>query len=120
MGKQRVSANLARVGGTFGHADRALPDRSRVADLNDLALRIEEFIQVREVDVGADVVRAEVVHRIDRREVYLSRDRLAGSDAQRRLSRLIRRGEEASFLCGHLKAKPLLAVFVAQLDVSAR
>src|SRR3954451_25294475 len=109
MGKERVSADLARIGGAFGHADRALPDRSRVADLNDLALRIEELVQVREVDIGADVVRAEVVHRIDRSEVYFSRNRLAGLDAQRRLSRLIGRGEEASFLCGHLKAKPLLA-----------
>src|ERR1700676_1625155 len=75
IGKQRIGARAACSGISFGNSNCLLPDRTSVGYLEDLCLRIEKLVQVREINMGPDAVGPEVMNRIKRSEIDLLRDR---------------------------------------------
>ena len=85
IGKQRVRAHLPGGGNAGWNSHCLLPDRSRVGHFENPCSRVKKFSQIREMNVRADMIGAEIVHGIERAEINLSRDSLAGFNFQRRL-----------------------------------
>src|SRR2546430_14565392 len=85
IAQERVSARVPRTGSAFRNADCFLPDWPRVSYFKDFCLRVEELTQVGKINMRADMIRAEIMHRIKRCEIDPLRDFFSGFNIEGRL-----------------------------------
>src|SRR4029453_2884738 len=92
----------------------------RVSDFEDPGSGIEEFSQIREVNVRAHMIGAELVDGIERCEIDLTGDSLAGLDSQGRLPiRTAERADRLLLAARDLKAQPGLPVRVVKFNIAS-
>src|SRR5215831_18506113 len=120
MGKQNVSPALARAWYPLRHTHRPLPDRPSVCDVKNLRIGIEETVQISEVNIGTDMVNAQILDRESRREVEFSGYCLARAQMERSLGNILGDRRKKSTGIGiHFKVKPAFAFSVGKFDVAA-
>jgi hypothetical protein len=119
VGEERISPHLAGARHPLRNSDRLLPDRPRVGDLENFGRGVEKFVQVGEVNIRANVIRAEIVHGKKRREIDFSRHRFAGLHVERRLGRFPFEGcQQPAFARIYFETEPALAAVIPQIDVA--
>ena len=60
---QRISADIAADAGAARDADALFPNRPGVGDLDYFGRRIEIATEIGEIDMGANMISAEILHR---------------------------------------------------------
>src|SRR5262249_20462211 len=90
-----------------------------VCDFEDSRRGVEKFSEVREVNVRAYMIGTVCMDGIERREIDLAGDSLAGLDSQRRLSICTAERRDRLFLAARdLKAQPGLPVRVVKFNIA--
>lgn len=121
IGEQRICARVTRSGTSFGNTNRFLPDGTGVGHLENFCLRVEELVQVREINVSSHAVGSEVVNGKKRSEIDFLRDGLSGRNTERSFRFARSDGTNGlAFASRDLKAEPWLSLAVAKIDISAR
>ena len=121
IGEQRICARVTRSGAPFGNTNRFLPDRAGVGHVENFCLRVEELVQVREINVSSHPVGPDIVNGKKRSEIDFLRDGLSGRHTER--SFRFARGDGTNglaFASRDLKAEPWLPLAVAKIDISSR
>src|SRR4030095_1985809 len=119
VGEKRVRAHVARRGNAIGDADCLLPDWPRIGYFKNSGWGIKKLSQVGKINIRPHMISAEIVHRIQWRQIDLMRDSLPGFDLQGRLIVLgTHRRNWLGFASSYLKPKPRLPVGIVEVDVA--
>src|SRR5437762_3655672 len=120
IGHQRIRADLTGSGSTPRNSDCLLPDRPRIGDFENPGSRVEEFSQVREVNIRSHMVSAKLVDGIKWREIDLLGDPLPGGDFQSRLGLCSpERPDGLLVAAGEFECQPELPVRVVKLNIAS-
>src|SRR6266487_2729406 len=118
--QQRVGAGVPGGSNTVGNSDCLLPDWPRIGYLENSRGGIKELPQIHEINMGTNVVSAEIVHRIERSKIDALRDCLPCFNPQWRLRAICGGGRNRlAFTSSYLKSKPGLPIGIVKLDIAA-
>src|SRR5207253_4209018 len=121
VGEQRVGAHIAGSGNTVWDPNCFLPNRPRIGHLENLCSRVKKFSQIGEINMRANVISAEVLHRIKRSEIEPLDDLLPSLNLQGRLSATCGEGRNRlTFASGHLESKPRLTICIMKIRSEER
>src|SRR5438477_4558601 len=118
--QQRVGAHIPRSGDSVRNSNRLLPDRPRIGHLKNFCSGVKKLSEVGEINMGANVIGSEVLHRIKRSEIDPLRDLLPSLNLQRRLSAIGGdRRNRLTFASAHLESKPGLTIGIVEIDITS-
>ena len=118
--QQRVGAHIPRSGDSVRNSNRLLPDRPRIGHLKNFCSGVKKLPEVGEINMGANVIGSEVLHRIKRSEIDPLRDLLPSLNLQRRLSAIRGDGRNRlTFASAHLESKPGLTIGIVEIDITS-
>src|SRR5690242_17605818 len=119
--EQGIGAHVARRGTAARNSHSLLPDGPRIGYFKNSSSGIKEFCQVGEIDVCPHVIRAEVAYGINRTQIDLTRDSLAGFDLQRRLRIIwVERSYWLLLATSYFEPEPWLPVGIVQINIASR
>src|SRR5438046_3463443 len=120
VGEKRVRADVAWRGNAIGDADCLLPDWPRIGHFKNSRWGIKKLSEIGKINIGPDMITAEIVNGIKWSQIDLMRDSLPGCDLQGRLTVFgTARRTRLTFASSYLKPKPSLPVCIVKFAVAS-
>src|SRR5438094_8443889 len=120
VGEKRVRAEVAARGNAIGDADCLLPDWPRIGHFKNSRWGIKKLSEIGKINIGPDMITAEIVHGIKSSQIDLMRDSLPGCDLQGRLTVSgTHRRNRLTLASSYLEPKPRLLVRTVNVEVAS-
>src|SRR5215469_1244818 len=104
VGKKRVRAHVTRGGTATRHANCLLPDRAGIGYFKNSRRGIKKLSQISKVNMRPHMISPEIMHRIQRSQIDLTRNSLPSVDLQRWLTRFgAHRRNRLTFVSSYFK-----------------